>query len=93
MRYLCTQRNAAAQHCKLFGPGKGPYSGHGANEGSKERTDTMKHLIARYRAEATNFALYRKTRDEIAMLPRSVAIDLGLFPEDADRIAREAVWG
>jgi uncharacterized protein YjiS (DUF1127 family) len=53
----------------------------------------MKHLIARYRAEATNFALYRKTRDEIAMLPRAVAIDLGLFPEDADRIAREAVWG
>ncbi len=53
----------------------------------------MKHLFARYRAEAVNFALYRKTRDEIAMLPRSVAIDLGLFPEDADRIAREAVWG
>lgn len=53
----------------------------------------MKHLIARYRAEATKFALYRKTRDEIAMLPRSVAIDLGIFPEDADKIAREAVWG
>lgn len=53
----------------------------------------MKHLIARYRAEAVKFALYRKTRDEIAMLPRAVADDLGLFPEDADRIAREAVWG
>ena len=53
----------------------------------------MKHLIARYRAEATKFALYRKTRDEIAQMPRSAAIDLGLFPEDADKIAREAVWG
>lgn len=53
----------------------------------------MKHLIARYRTEAAKFALYRKTRDEIAMLPRSVALDVGLFPEDAARIAREAVWG
>ena len=53
----------------------------------------MKTLIASYRAEAAKFALYRKTRDEIAMLPRSVAIDLGLFPEDAEKIAREAVWG
>lgn len=53
----------------------------------------MKHLIERYRAEAVKFALYRTTRDEIAQLPRSVAIDLGIFPEDAHRIARQAVWG
>jgi hypothetical protein len=53
----------------------------------------MKSFIARVRDEATKRALYRSTRDEIAMLPRSIAIDLGIFPEDADRIAREAVWG
>jgi hypothetical protein len=64
-----------------------------AKGNSPERTEMMKHLIARYRTEAAKFALYRKTRDEIAMLPRSVALDVGLFPEDAARIAREAVWG
>lgn len=53
----------------------------------------MKKLIASYRAHAAKVALYRKTRDEIAGLPRDVAIDLGIFPEDAERLAREAVWG
>lgn len=53
----------------------------------------MKTLIAKYRAEAAKMAAYRRTRDEIANLPRSVALDLGIFPEDADQIAREAVWG
>lgn len=53
----------------------------------------MKKLYAQFRAEAAKHAAYRRTRDEIATLPRSVAIDLGIFPEDADRIAREAVWG
>ena len=53
----------------------------------------MKKLYAQYRAEAAKFAAYRRTRDEIARLPRSMAIDLGIFPEDADQIAREAVWG
>lgn len=53
----------------------------------------MHSLIAKVRDEAAKRALYRKTRDEIANLPRSLALDLGIFPEDADRIAREAVWG
>lgn len=53
----------------------------------------MKSLFAKYRAEAAKMAAYRRTRDEIARLPRSVALDLGIFPEDADKIAREAVWG
>lgn len=53
----------------------------------------MKTLFAQYRAELAKRAAYRRTRDEIAALPRSVAIDLGIFPEDADRIAREAIWG
>ncbi|WP_200833866.1 hypothetical protein [Tabrizicola flagellatus] len=42
---------------------------------------------------AANYSLYRKTRDEIANLPADIALDLGLFPGDADKIAREAVYG
>ncbi len=53
----------------------------------------MKTLITLVREEAAKRALYRRTRNEIANLPRSIALDLGIFPEDADRIAREAVWG
>lgn len=53
----------------------------------------MKSLFALYRAEVAKRAAFRRTRDEIAGLPRSIALDLGIFPEDADRIAREAVWG
>ena len=53
----------------------------------------MKSLIAQLRAAAEKQALYRRTRDEIAGMPRRVALDLGIFPEDAERIARKAVWG
>ena len=53
----------------------------------------MKTLIATYRANAAKRALYRRTRDEIAQMPRAVALDLGIFPEDAERIAHRAVWG
>jgi uncharacterized protein YjiS (DUF1127 family) len=42
---------------------------------------------------AANYALYRQTRDEIANMPAAVALDLGIFPGDADRLAREAVYG
>ena len=31
--------------------------------------------------------------DEIARLPLDVALDLGLYPGDADRIAHRAVYG
>ena len=45
-------------------------------------------FIDTLKAAAANRAMYRRTRDEIARMPRDVAIDLGIFPEDADRIAR-----
>jgi uncharacterized protein YjiS (DUF1127 family) len=45
------------------------------------------------RTAAKNYALYRQTRDEIANLPTDIALDIGLFPGDAERIAREAVYG
>ncbi len=48
------------------------------------------HLL---RDAAVTYARYRKTRDEIANLPLDVALDLDLYPGDADRIARAAVYG
>jgi uncharacterized protein YjiS (DUF1127 family) len=42
---------------------------------------------------AANYSLYRQTRNEIANLPADIALDLGIYPGDADRIAREAVYG
>lgn len=36
---------------------------------------------------------YERTRSEIASMPREVALDLGIFPEDAHRIAHDAVYG
>ena len=53
----------------------------------------MKNFLATYRAHAAQRAQYRRIRDEIASLPREVAIDLGIFPQDAERMAYEAVWG
>lgn len=53
----------------------------------------MKNLYDAYKTYANQHALYRRTRDEIARLSHSEAMDLGIYPGDADRIAREAVWG
>ena len=53
----------------------------------------MKNLFAAYRDYAAKRALYLRTRNEIASLSRAEAIDLGIYPEDAARIARQAVWG
>ncbi len=38
-------------------------------------------------------ASFRRTRDEIARMPTDVALDLGIYPGDADAIARKAVYG
>ena len=53
----------------------------------------MKALLAQIRVEAEKHAQYRRTRNEIAAMPRAMALDLGIFPEDAEIIARKAVWG
>lgn len=53
----------------------------------------MKTLIARLREAAAKQADYARIRDEIASLSRAEALDLGICPGDADRIARTAVWG
>lgn len=50
-------------------------------------------VIDMLKAAAVNYARYRQTRDEIANLPLDVALDIGIYPGDAERIAREAVYG
>lgn len=52
----------------------------------------MKNLINRFLTALDNRARYIATRNEIARLPLDVALDLGMFRGDADRIARKAVW-
>ncbi len=53
----------------------------------------MMNLITRLRSMAAEQATYRRLRAEIAGLSHAEALDLGIFPGDADRIARQAVWG
>lgn len=53
----------------------------------------MLNLLTNLRRHAAERALYRRTRDEIAAMPRSVAIDVGIFGEDAAKLAHKAVWG
>lgn len=53
----------------------------------------MSSLIQRLRRRAEEIALYRRTRDEIARMPLDVALDLDIYPGDASKIARAAVWG
>lgn len=53
----------------------------------------MSNLIAELRARVARYNRYRQTRDEIARMPLDVALDLDIFPGDAERIARKAVWG
>ncbi|WP_022703495.1 hypothetical protein [Pseudorhodobacter ferrugineus] len=52
----------------------------------------MKTLINKLQTALKNRARYIATRNEIAHLPLDVALDLGLFRGDADRIAQKAVW-
>ena len=53
----------------------------------------MHTLIERLKAAARKRALYARTRNEIERLPLTIALDLGIYPGDADKIARKAVWG
>jgi hypothetical protein len=53
----------------------------------------MISVISMLKDAARDYAAYRKTRDEIANLPLEIALDLNIFPGDAERIAREAVYG
>jgi uncharacterized protein YjiS (DUF1127 family) len=53
----------------------------------------MSTILTTLRTRLRQYARYRRTRDEIARMPLDVALDLNIYPGDADRIARKAVWG
>jgi uncharacterized protein YjiS (DUF1127 family) len=57
------------------------------------RKKPMTNLLKTLKTTARNWVRYETTRAEIARLPLDVALDLGIFPGDADSIARKAVWG
>ncbi len=52
-------------------------------------TSIMSHL----RNAAAKRAAYNRTVDEIERMPLDVALDLGIFREDARKIAFTAVYG
>jgi hypothetical protein len=58
-----------------------------------KKDDKMITVFDMLKTAARNYAAFRQTRDEIANLPLDVALDIGIYPGDADRIAREAVYG
>jgi hypothetical protein len=53
----------------------------------------MTTLIDSLREAAALRAAYVRTRDEIARMPRDIALDLDIYPGDAERLARAAVYG
>lgn len=53
----------------------------------------MLTVFERLMAAARDRARYRQTRNEIARIPLDVALDLGIYPGDAEDLARKAVWG
>lgn len=59
----------------------------------QERTPHMTRIIDSLTTRLRTYSAYLHTRDEIARMPLDVALDLNIFPGDADRIARRAVYG
>jgi len=53
----------------------------------------MKKFLARVEQEAHRRAEYRRIRDEIAGLSWRDQLDIGINAGDADRIARQMIWG
>jgi len=53
----------------------------------------MMTVFDRLMTAARDRARFRQTRNEIARMPLDVALDLGIYPGDADELARKAVWG
>jgi uncharacterized protein YjiS (DUF1127 family) len=53
----------------------------------------MTMIVNRLRTAAAKRAAYTRTVHEIENMPLDVALDLGIFREDASRIAYKAVYG
>ena len=50
-------------------------------------------LISQLRTAAQKRAAYRRTLFELRGVPASLAEDTGIYPGDAKRLARQAVYG
>ena len=50
-------------------------------------------LISQIRSAAQKRAAYRRTLFELQGVPAHLAEDLGIYPGDAKRLARKAVYG
>ena len=50
-------------------------------------------ILADLRSAVARRAAYNRTVRELRALPLDVALDLDIFPGDAPRIARKAVYG
>ena len=50
-------------------------------------------ILTKVRKAVQKHAAYRRLKHEIATMPQDVAIDLGLFREDAAKIANKAIYG
>jgi uncharacterized protein YjiS (DUF1127 family) len=53
----------------------------------------MPGIITGLKGRMNAWSRYRRTRAEIERMPLDVALDLDIFREDADLIARRAVYG
>ena len=53
----------------------------------------MTSIMSQLRNAAAKRAAYNRTVDEIERMPLDVALDLGIFREDARKIAYSAVYG
>jgi len=53
----------------------------------------MNAIITRIRALAARRARYNRTVSELRALPLDVALDLDIYPGDAEKLAHEAVYG
>lgn len=53
----------------------------------------MLSIVRTMKNAAERRSRYRQIRDEIAGLSPRESLDLGIFPQDAPRIAWEAVYG
>lgn len=65
----------------------------GRSRDPNRKDDMMENLVQRMRAAAVRRAAYNRTVREIESMSPETALDLGIFREDARRIARETVYG
>ncbi|MFN3662300.1 hypothetical protein [Yoonia sp.] len=50
-------------------------------------------VLTKVRSAVQKRAAYIRLKNEIANMPQDVAIDVGLFREDAAKIASKAIYG